>query len=124
MQITKSIEGGLTIFTVKGAVSAEEIIGAATEEMAAPRTRDAIWDFSGASSVKLPSSAVKKVADELTANAARIEGRRVALVGSGAIQVGLGKMFRAFAGLAGLPHEYRVFRNRLRAEEWLRGEAT
>jgi hypothetical protein len=121
MNITKSIEGGLTIFTVTGSVSAKEIIAMATEDMTAPQTRDTIWDFSQASSVKLSSLAMKKIADDLTTHAAHIEGRRVALVGAGAIQVGLGKMFRAFATLAGLPHEYRVFRNRVRAEEWLRG---
>ena len=123
MQILKAVEGGVTIFTVMGAVSAKEIINMAIEDIAAPQTRDAIWDFSRASSVKLSSLAVKKIADDLTTQPAHIEGRRVALVGSGAIQVGLGKMFRAFATLAGLPHEYRVFRNRVRAEEWLRSEA-
>jgi hypothetical protein len=122
MNITKAVEGGVTIFTVTGAVSAEEIIAVATEDMADPQTRDTIWDFSGASSVKLSNLSVKQIADDLTAHAARVEGRRVALVGSGAVQVGLGKMFGAFAALAGLPHDYRVFRNRSRADIWLRQE--
>jgi hypothetical protein len=119
MKITKAVEGGVTIFTVTGAVSAEEIIVVASEDMAHPQTRDAIWDFSQASSVKLSGAGIKQIADDLTSHAAYVEGRRVALVASGAIQVGLGKMFRAFAALAGLPHDYRVFRKRSRAEEWL-----
>lgn len=119
MKITKAVEGGVTIFTVTGAVSAEEIIAVASEDMAHPQTRDAIWDFSQASSVKLSGAGIKQIADDLTSHAAYVEGRRVALVASGAIQVGLGKMFRAFAALAGLPHDYRVFRKRSRAEEWL-----
>jgi hypothetical protein len=119
MKITKAVEGGVTILTVTGAVSAEEIITVASEDMAHPQTRDAIWDFSQASSVKLSGAGIKQIADDLTAHSAYVEGRRVALVASGAIQVGLGKMFRAFAALAGLPHDYRVFRKRSRAEEWL-----
>jgi hypothetical protein len=122
MKINKTVEGELTIFTVVGAVSAEEIVTMAAEDMAAPQTQDSMWDFSQASSVKLTGTAVKQIADNLTAHAAHIEGGKVALVGSGAIQVGLGKMFKAFATLAGLPYEYRVFRKRARAEAWLNGE--
>jgi hypothetical protein len=122
MQILKAIEGGVTIFTVMGAVSVQEIVKQATEDLAAPQTRDAIWDFSLASSVNLSTGGMKQIVNDLTTHAAHVEGRRVALVGAGAIQVGLGKMFKAFAAMAGLPHEYRVFRNRVRAEEWLSGE--
>ncbi|MEJ2638421.1 MAG: hypothetical protein P8010_02495 [Desulfosarcinaceae bacterium] len=113
----------MTIFTVTGVVSVEEIVKRATEDLAAPQTRDAIWDFSLASSVKLSGAGMKRIVEDLTTHAAHVEGRKVALVGSGAIQVGLGKMFRAFAALADLPHEYRVFRNRERADEWLSGGA-
>jgi hypothetical protein len=122
MQIQKAVEGGLTIFTVSGVVSAEEVIAAAAADMAAPQTRDSMWDFTQASSVKLTTAAVEKIAENLIPHAAHIDGGKVALVGSGAIQVGLGKVYKAFAALAGLPYEYRVFRKRVRAEAWLKGE--
>ena len=120
MQIQKTVENDLTIFTVSGTVSAEEIVTAAAEDMAAPQTLNSIWDFSQASSVRLTTAAIEKIATNLTAHAAHIGGGKVALVGSGGIQVGLGKVFKAFAALAGLPYEYRVFRKRERAEAWLR----
>ncbi len=120
MRITKLIEDGLTVFTVTGAVSAEEIVTTAADHMAAPQTRDSMWDFTQASSVKLTTAAIEEIARNLSPHAAHINGGRVALVGTGGIQVGLGKMFKAFATLAGLPYEYRVFRNRARAEAWLK----
>jgi len=120
MQIKKEVVDGLTIFTVTGAVSAEEIVTKAAEDMAAPQTRNSMWDFSEASSVKLTTPAVEKIAQSLTSHAAHIEGGRVALVGSKMINIGLGKVFKVFATLAGLPYHYRIFRNKVRAVEWLK----
>jgi hypothetical protein len=119
MQITKVVEDGLTIFTVTGAVSAEEIIAKAAENIAAPQTRDAMWDFSAASSIKLTTSAIEKIANTLAVHAAHIDGGKVALVASKGINIGLGKVFNVYARLAGLPKDYRTFRNRQRALEWL-----
>jgi hypothetical protein len=45
--------------------------------------------------------------------------RKVALVGSKNINIGLGKLFAAFAQMAGLPNTYKVFRNLPLAEKWL-----
>jgi hypothetical protein len=49
--------------------------------------------------------------------------RKVALVGSKAINMGLGKLFVAFAQLAGLQDIYQVFRDINHAIEWLEGSS-
>jgi hypothetical protein len=120
MKIKKVVEDNLTIFTVSGAVSAEEIVTKAAEDMAAPLTKDSMWDFSEASSAKLTTAAIEKIAQSLTSHAAHLEGGKVALVGSKMVNIGLGKMFKVFATLAGLPHTYRVFRNAEQAIAWLK----
>lgn len=120
MQIKKVVEDNLTIFTVTGMVSAEEIATKAAEDMAAPQTRNSMWDFTQASSVKLTTAAIEKIAQSLSSHAAHIEGGKVALVGSKTVNIGLGKLFQVFATLAGLPHTYRIFRNTQRAINWLK----
>lgn len=119
MKITKVVEDNLTIFKVTGAVSAEEIVTKAAEDMAAPQTENRLWDFSRASSVKLTTDAIEEIAHGLTSHAAHIEGGKVALVGSKMVNIGLGKVFKAFASQAGLPYTYRIFRNTQRAIDWL-----
>lgn len=120
MKITKVVEENLTIFTVTGAVSAEEIVTKAAEDMAAPQTQHSMWDFTEASSVKLTTVAVEKIAQSLAAHAAHTEGGKVALVGSKMVNIGLGKVFQVFAALAGLPFTYRIFRNTQHAIDWLK----
>ena len=120
MQITKVVEDNLTFFRVTGAVSAEEIVTKAAEDMAAPQTEHSMWDFTHASSVKLTTAAVEKIARSLTTHAAHVDGGKVALVGSKTVNIGLGKVFQVFASLAGLPYTYRIFRNTRRAVDWLK----
>jgi hypothetical protein len=40
-------------------------------------------------------------------------------VGSKRINIGLGKLFTAFAQLAGMPYTYKVFRDLDHAMQWL-----
>jgi hypothetical protein len=49
--------------------------------------------------------------------------RKVALVGSKNINIGLGKVFGAFAQMAGLPYAYKSFRNTEDAVVWLENES-
>ena len=46
-------------------------------------------------------------------------GGRVALVGSATINIGLGKLFAAFAQMADLPFRYKTFHHVAQAERWL-----
>ena len=119
MQIDKTIKNGVTLFSVSGAVSAEDIVTKAVENLVDPKTRHTIWDFTYASSERLPTTAVKRIARSLAGHAAPNKASKVALIGAGQINIGLGKMFQAFASTANLPYEYRVFKRMDRAYAWL-----
>ena len=109
----------LTVVSVTGEVTAAEIVTYIVEYMDSGPTKKVIWDFTDARNLKISTLEVKAVVDNLKALTKDKESRRVALVGSKTINIGLGKLFAAFAQMANLPNTYKVFRNVHLAEEWL-----
>ncbi|MFO7715229.1 hypothetical protein [Desulfosarcina sp.] len=110
-----------TIFRVTGDVTANEIIVEATRYLAGKQTDTSLWDFSLAGSVKISTVEMKGIAESLKLFQTDGQSRKVALVGSKTINIGLGKLFAAFAQIAELPHTYKVFRNFDDAMHWLGG---
>lgn len=112
-----------TIFTVTGDVTANEIILQAAQYITGEQTDTSVWDFTQTASVKISTVEMKGIADSLKNVSTDGKVRKVALVGSKNINIGLGKLFAAFAQMAGLPNTYKVFRNMTHAMEWLAGNA-
>ena len=112
-----------TIFKVTGEVTANEILMQAVQYMEGEQTETSLWDFSETAKVKIATVEMKGIADSL--NKIKTDGkvRKVALVGSKTINIGLGKLFVAFAQIAGLPYKYKVFREMAHAIEWLEGHS-
>ncbi|BBO71806.1 hypothetical protein DSCA_57360 [Desulfosarcina alkanivorans] len=108
-----------TFFRVTGDVTANEIIVQATEYMNGEQTDTSLWDFTQATGVKISTVEMKGIADSLKKITPAGTTRKVALVGSKRINIGLGKLFAAFAQLAGMPYIYKVFRDLDHALEWL-----
>ena len=113
-------KGNCTIFSVTGEVTANEILMQLAQYMAGERTDKAIWDFTATTNVKITTVEMKGIADGLK-KFSDDKARKVAMVGSKAINIGLGKLFTAFAEMAGVPNTYRVFRDMDHAIEWLEG---
>jgi hypothetical protein len=113
-------DGICTIFKVTEEVTANEILIQLTQYMGGEPTDNAIWDFSDAAKIKISTLEMKGIADSLKKLSSDDRPRRVALVGSKTINIGLGKLFAAFAQMAGLPNTYKVFRDIDNAEQWLR----
>ena len=109
-----------TIFKVTGSVTANDIVLQAAQYMAGEQTATSMWDFSQATRVNISTVEMKGIADSLKEVSKKDKVRKVALVGSKTINIGLGKLFAAFAQMAGLPYTYKVFRNTTHAMEWLK----
>jgi hypothetical protein len=108
-----------TFFRVTGDVTANEIILQAAQYMAGEQSDNSLWDFTRTGRVKISTTEMKGIADSLKHVANDGKVRKVALVGSKAINIGLGKLFAAFAQIAGLPYTYKVFSDMAHAMEWL-----
>lgn len=117
--ISMETTGDCTIFRVTGEVTANEILRQASRYMAGEQTETSMWDFTGATRVKISTLEMKRLADSLRTATRDRTVRRVALVGSANINIGLGKLFTAFAQMAGLPFRYKVFRDLPHATAWL-----
>lgn len=104
---------------VSGEVTANEIIMQAGQYMAGEQTETSMWDFTQALRVKISTVEMRGIADSLKQVPTDGRIRKVALVGSKTINIGLGKLFAAFAQMTGLPYIYKVFRRRSQAEQWL-----
>ena len=112
-------EGNCTIFKVVGEVTANDILLKAVAYIQGEQTETSLWDFTQTSKVKITSLEMKAIAEGLKDVTTDGTARRVALVGSKVINIGLGKMFIAFAQMTGLPFTYKVFRSMEGAQDWL-----
>lgn len=117
--ITTETKDDLTIFRATGTVTASEILTQAVRHLAGQPTKTAMWDFSQVGRLQMTTLEMKGIADSLKAVASSKAGRKVALVGSATVNVGLGKLFAAFAQMADLPFRYQVFHHVAQAERWL-----
>ncbi|WP_319409479.1 hypothetical protein [uncultured Desulfosarcina sp.] len=112
-------EENRTIFKVTGDVTANEIMMQVVQYVDGEPTDTVLWNFTDASKVKITTMEMKGIADSLKKTATDRTTRKVALVGSKSINLGLGKLFVAFAQLAGLQGTYQAFRDMNHAIEWL-----
>jgi hypothetical protein len=87
--------------------------------MTGKQTDMSLWDFTQAGRVNISTAELKGLAGSLKQVAEDGRVRKAALVGSKTINIGLGKLFAAFAQMAGLPYTYKVFRNLPAAMDWL-----
>lgn len=117
--ITKEKSGDLTVFKVTGEVTANDIIAQAVRYMEGEQTETSMWDFTGATKISIATLELKGIADSLKSIVKDDIVRKAALVGSQNVNIGLGKVFGAFAQMAGLPYAYKTFRNTRDAIKWL-----
>jgi hypothetical protein len=119
--ISTKVVNGLIIVTVSGEITAKEMLKAVSDYLASHGSLKALWDFSGAQKVEVTTNDLRNFAAELKTHFKDTRGRKVALAGSGNINIGLGRLFTVFAAFAGLPNEYKVFRKVEHAIKWLQG---
>jgi len=121
--ITMEKNEGLTIFNVSGEVTAHDIIMQAVQYLKEEPTESSMWDFTEATKLEITTLEMQGIADSLKHVVKGHNIRKVALVSSKSINIGLGKVFGAFAQMAGLPYAYKSFRNTEDAVVWLENES-
>ncbi len=112
-------QGNCTIFTVTGDVTATDIVVQATRYMADQQTDASLWDFSHVSRLDVSTAELDGIATSIKKVSTDGKVRKVALVGSKNVNIGLGKFFAAIAQIYNLPNEYQVFRTVALARDWL-----
>ena len=119
IMISMETQGNCTIFKVTGEVTATDIVVQATQYISGKQTDTSLWDFSQAASVDISTAELDGLATSIKNASTDGKVRKVALVGSKSINIGLGKFFAAIAVIYDLPNEYQVFRTVALAMDWL-----
>ncbi len=122
---TRVEEMDLTVHTVEGKVTAAEVVDKIREFYhGGPITTNTMWDFSAADAGGVESREIRDIAVLVSRYGQKRKGGRTALVLSGDLEFGLGRMFSSFIEMEmekeENPFEFRCFRNRAEAEAWLR----
>jgi len=112
-------EDNLTIFSVEGDLSANEIIKYSTEYYDEKPTKYVLWDATKGSVGKIESSDFNRIAINLKKHTKKRAGGKTALVGKFDIDFGYARMYEAYADLEEIPITYKVFRNADDAIKWL-----
>ena len=117
IETTVGLEKNLTMYVVNGRVSADEIIEKVVEYCTTHPTGLVLWVMENAFTKSI--SEIQKII--LTAkkySGSRKEGK-TAIVGPKEIDYGLGRMYKTFSEIEGLPYEYRVFKELEETKNWL-----
>ncbi|HSO19926.1 MAG TPA: hypothetical protein VLT88_10730 [Desulfosarcina sp.] len=117
--ISTEVKGNCTIFKAVGTVSASDILTAAVGYLSGAPTETSLWDFTRTTELRMTALEMQGIAESLKHVSPDRKGGKVALVGSPTINIGLGKMFAAFARMAGLPFRYKAFHHAEQAKAWL-----
>ena len=109
----------LTVMKVSGEVTVDDLIAAIRQYYDKSLTGNLLWDFLDATIGLMSTEDFNAIAETA---AVRIDGSKqgkTALVAGTNFNMGLGVMYRAMANMAGIAHEYKIFRNMADAVEWL-----
>jgi hypothetical protein len=117
----------LTVLTVSGALTADEVIRALVGFFEGDVTRDLVWDFTGADLSALNRVGMERII-AVAKDGARLrpDGRTALVVGQN-LSFGLARMYELLSEVKGHPIHHRVFRDKGEALAWLRaapGDAT
>lgn len=109
----------LTIFHLSGEVTLHDLLAQVTLHMTEQPTPMALWDLLEVSRLNVTTAEIKAAATELKSISTGKMPRTVAFVEFREVNMGLAKIFIAFAQMAGVEHHYRVFRRMEDAMDWL-----
>ena len=120
-KITKKFdsENDMTVVTVIGKVTANEIIAAITDFYEGSVTSIILWDLTQGDLSEIGSSDVEIIADLSVKYAEKRPSGKTAVVGSDDLAFGLSRMYEMTKELVKLPFETKTFRDIDEALKWL-----
>ena len=114
--------GDLLIVTVKGQLTAEDVISVINEYYPNGIVKNVIWDLTNGSLSLISKHGFRNIASAaLTSlkDGAR-QGGKTVYVGLADVEYGLLRMYSVIAEMAGVPIEYKVFRKLEEAHNWIK----
>lgn len=120
-RITSNIipEKELSIFSIEGSASRDELLDIVSGIKPEQRTRHIIWDATAGTVETIGKDDLRSIASFLKAGHGMRAGGKTALVGPEDLDYGIGRMFQAYAILENLAVEYRLFRTLDDAMDWI-----
>lgn len=123
-QTSIDYQNNLSIHTVTGEVTAQEILQKLEAYFAGEPTMLVLWNFSEAKIAAIPSDEFRRIPEVGKKYAGYRKGGKTALVFSSDAGFGMGRMFEAFSEIEGLSFVIRSFRSVEAAKQWLGIEHT
>ena len=112
-------ENSLTVYKVKGLLSAEEMIIAIKTFYTENMTFNVLLDLTEADLSLISTDEIIQIVREIRTYADARAGGRTALVFSTGLEYGLGRMSEAFYEMENIPIDIKSFRSLEQAEAWL-----
>ncbi len=119
IQVRVDAENALTIFTVEGSLTADEIFHYSSEYYGRKPTRLVLWDVSRGSVGGIRYEEFQLLACRLKNCLCKREGGKTAFIGKFDLDFALGRMYEHYAEFEHLPVRYCTFRSADQAKEWL-----
>lgn len=116
-------EDDLTVLTVRGQVTAAEILEGLEAFYAGTPTLNLLWDLQGADLSPLTSEDLQLIMNRAKQHAPRRAGGRTALVIGSDFAFGMSRMYEILSDVHGHPVAHATFRTLEEGLAWLRGEA-
>ncbi|MBU1241412.1 hypothetical protein KKF84_07525 [Myxococcota bacterium] len=119
IKTTRFPKKGITVRTVRGIVSSEEIEKWISVQYAKPATPHLIWDMRKASVEKIHSRNIKDIFDHTQQFAEKRLGGKTALIVGDEAARGLSKLYTTHHELNGSDNEHRIFGDLNNALKWI-----
>ena len=109
----------LSVFTVNGALIADEIIERVEEYYTRHPTKLVLWIMGEVDLTAITSAGIERIIQIAKKHTGKRQEGKTAIVGAKDIDYGLARMYEAHTGLENLPYEYKIFKDVDEAKEWL-----
>ncbi len=119
IETTQDKEQNLTIHVVTGQLTEEEVFTTLERFYGGETTALVLWDFSQAEMSSITPAVIQRIIRKSAESGARKQRRKTAAITPSDLLFGLGRMAESYADFEALPFDFRVFRSREMALEWL-----
>ena len=119
IKATQNKDKNLTIHVATGQVTEEDVITTVKSFYAGKTTELILWDLSQADMVTITPAVIQQIIKITAKTSANRRRGKTAAAAPSDLKFGLGRMAESYAELEALPFNYRVFRSRQEALQWL-----
>ena len=112
-------ENDMTVFTVIGKVTANELVAAISDFYEKSVTLNILWDLTKSDLSEISSSDVELIVNLSVKYAEKRSSGKTAIVGSDDLTFGLSRMYELTKEMTELPFETQTFRDIGKAYKWL-----